>query len=107
LEARRPIRHFAVLVSPPPRPWWSGAGERRVRRAGAVDRGGGERQGGRFAQVASASGYATFALIRKEDDRPIYFDPVREARRGLEAAVALRGQCNVESEARKDPERPL
>jgi hypothetical protein len=54
----------------------------------------------RFAQAASPSGYATFALIRKEDDRPIYFDPVREARRGLEAAVALRGQCDVENEAR-------
>ena len=53
----------------------------------------------RFAETASRAGYATFALVRKEDDRPIYFDPVREARRGLAAAAALRGKCDLDPDA--------
>lgn len=53
----------------------------------------------RFAEVASAKGLLTFALVRDEAARPIAFDPVREARRGLEAAQRVSATCGVPSQA--------
>ncbi|HEY6911178.1 MAG TPA: hypothetical protein VI356_17500 [Myxococcales bacterium] len=49
----------------------------------------------RFAEVASAKGLLTFALVRDEAVRPIAFDPVREARRGIEAAERVAAACGV------------
>jgi hypothetical protein len=49
----------------------------------------------RFAEVASARGLLTFALVRDEAVRPIAFDPMREARRGVEAAQQISGACGV------------
>src|SRR5262249_23034743 len=43
----------------------------------------------RFAQVGARRQFLTFALVRDETPRPIYFDPLREARRAIEAAKQI------------------
>lgn len=47
----------------------------------------------RFAAVSASHGYAVFAPVRDERARPIYFDPVREARRAIDAASRIRESC--------------
>lgn len=49
----------------------------------------------RLAEAAARRGRATFAVIRDETARPMRFDPLREARRGVAAAARLRGACAV------------
>jgi hypothetical protein len=49
----------------------------------------------RFAAVASRQGFVTFAPVRDESPHPIYFDPVREARRATEAARLVGEACHV------------
>jgi hypothetical protein len=49
----------------------------------------------RFAQTAAKRGFLTFAPVRDESPRPIYFDPVREARRALDAARQIAATCHV------------
>jgi hypothetical protein len=51
----------------------------------------------RFAELAAADGAITFALVRDEAARPIYFDPLREARAALDAAASIRAACGVAS----------
>jgi len=48
-----------------------------------------------FAEVGARQGLTTFAPVRDESPRPIYFDPLREARRGLEAALQIQAACEV------------
>lgn len=55
----------------------------------------------RLAQGAARRGLATLAVVRDESSRPIVLDPLREARRGLEAGRVLRERCGL------DPARPL
>ena len=43
-----------------------------------------------------ARGLTLFALVRDENARPIYFDPLREARRGIEAADQISHFCQVQ-----------
>lgn len=50
----------------------------------------------RFAELASRDGLLAFAPARDESAHPIYFDPVREARRALAAAQAIASACRVE-----------
>lgn len=47
----------------------------------------------RFAEVASQRRLATLAVLRDEGPRPIYLDPVREARRAIAAAAKIRETC--------------
>lgn len=49
----------------------------------------------RFAATGAQRGYAVFAPVRDERAKPVYFDPVREARRALEAASRVREACRV------------
>jgi hypothetical protein len=49
----------------------------------------------RLAERAALRGLALFAPIRDESARPIFFDPLREARGGLEAALAIRAECGL------------
>ncbi len=49
----------------------------------------------RFAEVAALKGLLTFAPVRDEAARPIYFDPLREARRAIEAARQVVQSCHV------------
>lgn len=49
----------------------------------------------RFAQVGAKQGLVTFAPVRDESPRPIYFDPLREARRALEAAARVGEACRL------------
>jgi hypothetical protein len=53
----------------------------------------------RFAEVAAREGLATFAPMRDESARPIYFDPVREALRALDAAQQIAAACQIEAPA--------
>jgi hypothetical protein len=53
----------------------------------------------RFAEVAARRGLATFALVRDESPRPMVFDPLREARRGVEAARQVLGACRLAAPA--------
>ena len=48
----------------------------------------------RFAELAARRGWMVFALVRQEP-RPIYFDPLKEARRGIEAADRVAQECGV------------
>jgi hypothetical protein len=50
----------------------------------------------RFAELAAQRGLATFAPVRREAT-PIYFDPLLEARRGLDAALQIRTGCGIGS----------
>ncbi len=47
----------------------------------------------RFAEAAARRGLITFAPIRDEAARPIYFDPLREARRAIDAAQQIGVAC--------------
>ncbi len=49
----------------------------------------------RFAEVAARRGFITFAPVRNESPRPIYFDPLREARRALDAARQILTACHL------------
>jgi len=49
----------------------------------------------RFAELGARRGLLTFAIVRDETARPIYFDPLREARRALEAAMQVRDVCRI------------
>jgi len=49
----------------------------------------------RFAEIAAREGLVTFAPMRDESPRPIYFDPVREALRALDAAQRIVTACQV------------
>jgi hypothetical protein len=49
----------------------------------------------RFAELAARRGLATFAPVRDESARPIAFDPLREARRALGAALAVLDGCGL------------
>lgn len=53
----------------------------------------------RFAQLGAQRGLATFAPVRDESARPIYFDPLREVRRALEAAVRIGEACRLGAQA--------
>lgn len=55
--------------------------------------------GARLAEAAARAGFVTFAQARDESARPMYFDPVREARRGLEAARQVAAACGVDPAA--------
>jgi hypothetical protein len=48
----------------------------------------------KFAELAAARGLTLFALIRTEP-RPIFFDPLLEARRGIEAAALIEARCSI------------
>lgn len=50
----------------------------------------------RLAEAAARRGLLTFAQARDETARPMYFDPVREARRAVEAAERLAAVCGIE-----------
>ncbi len=50
----------------------------------------------RFAELAARHGLLTFAPVRDESARPISFDPLREARRALEAAARIRAACQAD-----------
>lgn len=54
----------------------------------------------RFAGEASRRGFATFAIVRVETRRPMRFDPLAEAHRGILAAKSLRGRCGIAGNAR-------
>jgi hypothetical protein len=49
----------------------------------------------RFAAAAALRGFTTFAPVRDESARPIYFDPLREARRALAAAGEVAVRCRI------------
>lgn len=49
----------------------------------------------RFAEAAARRGLIAFAPIRDEAARPIYFDPLREARRAIDAAQQIGAACHV------------
>jgi len=49
----------------------------------------------KFAEVGGRHGLITFAPVRDEIARPIYFDPLREARRAIEAAKQLAATCGA------------
>jgi hypothetical protein len=49
----------------------------------------------RFAEAGARRQFLTFALVRDETPRPIYFDPLREARRAIEAARQIVQTCRV------------
>jgi hypothetical protein len=49
----------------------------------------------RFAEVGARQGFITFAPVRDESPRPIYFDPLREARRALDAARQIAAACQI------------
>ena len=49
----------------------------------------------RFAEVGARQGLVTFAPVRDEAARPISFDPVREARRALDAAGQILRACRI------------
>jgi hypothetical protein len=49
----------------------------------------------RFAAAAARDGFITFAPLRDETPRPIYFDPLREARRATAAAQIATRACGV------------
>ena len=49
----------------------------------------------RFAAVAANEGFITFAPVRDESPRPIYFDPLREALRAIEAAHLVAQACGA------------
>jgi len=49
----------------------------------------------RFAEVAARRGLSTFAPVRDESPRPIFFDPLREALRATEAARQVIAACGV------------
>ncbi len=49
----------------------------------------------RFAETAAREGLVTFAPMRDESPRPIYFDPVREAFRALDAAQQIATACRI------------
>ena len=49
----------------------------------------------RFAEVGARRHFLTFAQVRDETARPIYFDPLREARRAIEAARQIVQTCRV------------
>jgi len=53
----------------------------------------------RFAEVGARHGFTTFALVRDESPRPIYFDPVREALRALDSAEQVLAACPVAAPA--------
>ncbi len=53
----------------------------------------------RFAEIGAKRGLATFAPVRDESPRPIYFDPLREARRALEASVRIGEACRLGARA--------
>jgi hypothetical protein len=50
----------------------------------------------RLATTAARARLVTFAPARDDSARPIWFDPVREARRGLEAARQIEEACGVD-----------
>jgi hypothetical protein len=54
----------------------------------------------RFAEVGARKSFITFAPVRDEAARPIYFDPLREARRTLEAAKQLGQSCGLSTSAK-------
>ncbi len=54
----------------------------------------------RFAEVGAKRGFATFAPVRDETARPIYFDPLREARRAIDAAGQIAAACRIGPPAR-------
>jgi hypothetical protein len=51
----------------------------------------------KFAEMAAARGLTLFALIRTEriKPKPIAFDPLSEARRGIQAADLIERQCSI------------
>jgi len=49
----------------------------------------------RFAELVAQQGFVTFAPVRDESPRPIYFDPLREALRALDAAQQVAKACQV------------
>lgn len=49
----------------------------------------------KFAEVGGGHGLITFAPARDEIARPIYFDPLREARRAIEAAKQIAVTCGA------------
>ncbi len=49
----------------------------------------------RFAEVGARQGFVTFAPVRDEAARPIYFDPLREARRAIDAAGQIATACRI------------
>jgi hypothetical protein len=53
----------------------------------------------RFAEVGARQGLATFAPVRDEAARPISFDPLREARRAIEAARQIASACRISAPA--------
>jgi len=53
----------------------------------------------RFAEVGARQGFVTFAPVRDEAARPIYFDPLREARRAIDAAGQILAACRIDAPA--------
>ena len=53
----------------------------------------------RFAEVGARQGFITFAPVRDESPRPIYFDPLREALRALDAARQIAAACRLAAPA--------
>jgi hypothetical protein len=49
----------------------------------------------RFAEVGARKGFVTFAPVRDEAARPIYFDPLREGRRAIDAARQVAAACRI------------
>jgi hypothetical protein len=54
----------------------------------------------RFAEVGARKGLITFAPVRDDAARPIYFDPLREARRAIEAATQIAQSCRLPTPAK-------
>ena len=52
-----------------------------------------------FAEVGARCGLVTLAPVRDESARPIYFDPLREARRAVAAVAEVRTACRVRAAA--------
>ncbi len=53
----------------------------------------------RFAELGAQKGLITFAPVRDEAARPIYFDPLREAKRAIEAAKQIAQACHIAAPA--------
>jgi hypothetical protein len=53
----------------------------------------------RFAEEGARRGLVTFALIRNESARPMFFDPLREALRALQASEQIRAACLLDGPA--------
>jgi hypothetical protein len=49
----------------------------------------------RLAELGAGRGLATLAVVRDESARPIVLDPLREARRALDAAAQVQAACGL------------